>query len=174
MKYNEFTYVQPTFQERIAFEHNSKIGFIDDPLGNRMFDRLMFHYQQFHTYKELYFKDVDDFFGYLMMEMEYHIKHYEIGDMPGSRYIPIIDFAREVVAGGDAAEYVKARLSYLWKLFRLADKGKLPDFMPMTNTFNPANKYVDLLKKNYEDDYKNILILCGETRFPDQVVNFNK
>ena len=60
----------------------------------------------------------------------------------------------------DGLEYVKTRCDYLRILFLLGECGELPDYIPLDIPNNLNQKYAEMLKKDYEEDYKRCLMLC--------------
>ena len=180
MKYNQFTYVQPVFGEQVALEYRDEackgLNIKNTPVGYHMFDRLIYSYKWYHTYNKGHYIDgVED----LTNEVVRWLNSGLSGSMGFFRNVWFKDDPdglKEVedYLSDDGLEYINARASYLWTLFELGDKGKLPDWMPMTNVFNPNNKYAEQIQKDYEDDYRRVLILCSETKFPKQVVKFTK
>lgn len=170
MNYNRITYLRSPYQERVICEYGNTVP-CDNEITVYIFDRLVFYYKQLHTYGEHYWDDAIDLFGYIVRHIEACAKgRWAEG---GPCYDPqMLSYAAEIAEKKDLYHYLQARVSYLWELFRLADQGNLPNYMPLTNEFDPSNKYIDKLKEDYDEDYKRVLHLCQETKFPKQQVWF--
>lgn len=67
---------------------------------------------------------------------------------------------KDMVYDQEEKEYDQARVSYLRTLFDLASKDGLPPRMPLTNIFNPRNKFAKKIKGDYAKDYKMVLKMC--------------
>lgn len=169
--YSRFTYLRSPFQERVIFEYGNSVP-TDTEITAYIFDRLIFYYKQLHTYGEHYWKDPIDLFDTIIGHIDTCSKG-RWADPGYPCYNPqMLSYAEEVAEKKDLYKYLQTRVSYLWELFRLADEGMLPPYIPMTNVFDPENKYADKLKEDYDEDYKRVLFLCGETKFPAQQVRF--
>ena len=165
INYKEFTYLKSPFQERVMFEYVFSMP-TDTEITTYIFDRLMFYYKQLHTYGEHYWNNDIDLFEYIIRHIEACSKG-SWADNP-----QMLDYAAEIAEKKDLYKYLQARVSYLWGLFKIADEGMLPPYIPMTNVFDPENKYADKLKEDYEEDYKRVLYLCSETENPKLQVRF--
>ena len=165
INYKEFTYLRSLFQERVIFEYGNTVP-TDTEITAYIFDRLIFHYKQLHTYGENYWENPAD----LLDTIIWHCNACAKGrwnDDP-----QMLAYVAELNEKKDLYHYLQARVSYLWELFRIADEGMLPPYIPMTNVFDPENKYADKLKEDYEEDYKRVLHLCSETENPKLQVRF--
>lgn len=163
--YKEFTYLRSPYQERVIFEYGNSVP-TDTEITAYIFDRLIFYYKQLHTYGGHYWEDPTD----LLDTIIWHCNACAKGrwnDDP-----QMLAYVAELNEKKDLYHYLQARVSYLWELFRLADEGMLPPYIPMTNVFDPENKYADKLKEDYDEDYKRVLFLCSETQYPKQQVRF--
>ena len=163
--YKEFTYLRSPYQERVIFEYGNSVP-TDTEITAYIFDRLIFYYKQLHTYGEHYWENPIDLFEYIIRHCNACAKG-RWNDDP-----QMLAYVAELNEKKDLYHYLQARVSYLWELFRLADEGMLPPYIPMTNFFDPENKYAYKLKEDYDEDYKRVLFLCGETKFPIQHVRF--
>ena len=169
--YKEFTYLRSPYQERVIFEYGNTVP-TDTEITAYIFDRLIFYYKQLHTYGEHYWENPTDLFEYIIRHIEACSKG-RWADSGHPCYNPqMLSYAEELAKKKDLYKYLQARVSYLWELFRLADEGMLPPYIPMTNVFDPENRYADKLKEDYDEDYKRVLFLCGETKYPKQQVRF--
>ena len=170
INYKEFTYLKSPFQERVMFEYDFSMP-TDTEITAYIFDRLMFYYKQLHTYGENYWENSIDLFEYIIRHIEVCSKNRWVKGSPC--YNPqMLDYAVEIAEKKDLYKYLQARVSYLWELFKIADEGMLPPYIPMTNVFDPENKYADKLKEDYDEDYKRVLHLCSETENPKLQVRF--
>lgn len=163
--YNRFTYLRSPYQERVIFEYGNTVP-TDTEITAYIFDRLIFYYKQLHTYGEHYWENPTD----LLDTIIWHCNACAKGrwnDDP-----QMLAYVAELNEKKDLYHYLQARVSYLWELFRLADEGMLPPYIPLINVFDPENKYADKLKEEYDEDYKRVLFLCSETQYPKQQVRF--
>ena len=165
INYKEFTYLRSLFQERVIFEYGNTVP-TDTEITAYIFDRLIFHYKQLHTYGGNYWENPADLLDTIMWHCNACAKG-RWNDDP-----QMLAYVAELNEKKDLYHYLQARVSYLWELFRIADEGMLPPYIPMTNVFDPENKYADKLKEDYEEDYKRVLHLCSETENPKLQVRF--
>lgn len=163
--YNRLTYLRSPYQERVIVEYGNTVP-CDNEITAYIFDRLIFYYKQLHTYGGHYWENPTDLLDTIIWHCNACVKGRWKDDPQMLAYVAELNEKK------DLYHYLQARVSYLWELFRLADEGMLPEYIPMTNVFDPENKYADKLKEDYDEDYKRVLFLCGETKFPAQQVRF--